>query len=94
MILGMPPIRQELLQLAHVRGRDTGQDAGEVALRVQAMAFGTGNEAVERGGSLSGDIMPREKPFLSTDSDSAHGTFGGVVIDVEEALSRIDAQPP
>ena len=49
----IPALRQELLQLAGRRGRDAGQDAGEVALGVDAMAFGTGDEGVKgSGGSV------------------------------------------
>jgi hypothetical protein len=60
----LPPLRQELLQLAGRRGGNAGQDAGEVALGVQAVAFGAGDEAVERGGSLGGDIMAGKQPVL------------------------------
>jgi hypothetical protein len=73
-----PPIRQKLLQLAGVCGRDAGQHAGEVALGVEAMAFGAGDKAIERSGSLGGDIMPCEQPVLSADPDPPQGAFGSV----------------
>ena len=53
--------RQQVAQLADRRGGDAGEHAGEVALGVQAVAFGAGDEAVERGGSFGGLVMPAKR---------------------------------
>jgi hypothetical protein len=45
-----------------------GQNAGEVTLRINPMPFGAGDEAVERGGTLGGDVMPREEPVVCVPS--------------------------
>jgi len=82
----LPPFRQQLVQLRYRHGRQASQHAAEVGLGVDAVTFGGGDEAVERGGSLGGDVMSGEKPILSADADAPQSAFGGVVVDVEEAL--------
>lgn len=42
-VLGLPHIRQELPQFLGWRCADLGQDAGEVALRVDGVPFATGS---------------------------------------------------
>jgi hypothetical protein len=69
--VSLPHVRQELVELRDRRGGDPGQDAGEVTLRIDPMALGTGDEAVERGGTLGGDIMPGEEPVLTFMGSSA-----------------------
>jgi hypothetical protein len=88
----IPPLRQQPLQLAHRHGGDAGQHTAEVGLGVDAMSFGAGDEAVERGGALGGFVVSGEEPVLSADADPPQGAFGGVVVDVEEALRGVDAQ--
>jgi len=56
------------------------------------MAFGAGDEGVERGGPLGSDIMSGEEPVLPPNTDPAQGAFGGIVVDVEEALRGVDVQ--
>ena len=90
--VAIPPLRQELLQLLHRHGRHAGQDAAEIGLGIEAMTFGTGDEAVERGGPLGGEVMAGKQPILPSDSDPPQGAFGGVVVDVEEALRGVDLQ--
>lgn len=85
LILRRPPLRQQPLQLAQRHGGHAGQHAAEVGLRIDGVAFGAGDEAVERGGPFGGDIMPCEKPILPSDPHPPQGTFGGVVMC---ALSR------
>jgi hypothetical protein len=48
-----------------------GQDAGEVGLRVQAVAFGGGDEAVEGGGVGGGLVVAGEQPVLPVMPSSA-----------------------
>jgi hypothetical protein len=90
--IGLPPLRQQLLQLAHRHGGHAGEHASEVGLRIEAMAFGTGDKAVERGGSLGCDVMSGEEPVLCADAHPPQCAFGGVVVDVDVALRCADAQ--
>jgi len=71
----VPSFRQELLQPAHGRDHDAGQHASEVVLGVQTVTFGAGDEAVERGGSLGGDIMPCEQPVFSAQRHPLEGAL-------------------
>jgi len=87
-----PPLRQQLLHLAHRHRRHAGQDAAEVGLGIDAMAFGAGDEAVERGGALGRFVVAGEAPVLAADPHPPQGAFGGVVVDVEEALRGVDVQ--
>ena len=92
MNLAYPPLRQQPLQLRHRHGGDARQYAAEVGLGIDAMAFGAGDEAIERGGPLGGEVMSGKQPVLPADPDPPQGAFGGVVVDVEEPLRGVDAQ--
>ena len=48
-VVALPHVGQELFELLGGRLADLGQDAGEVALRVEAVALGAGDERPEPG---------------------------------------------
>ena len=80
MIISLPHVREELLQFADRRGGDLRHDAGQVALGIEAMPLGAGDEGVERRGGRAGPIMPlgtqyylfspRGAPFFRGQEDS------------------------
>jgi hypothetical protein len=62
--LRFPHIRQELVELTDGRGGEVGQDAGEVTLGVDGVAFGAGDESGQDRGdgprsvAASGGVRP------------------------------------
>ncbi len=48
-VLSLPHVGQELVELGDGRLGDVGQDACEAGLRIEAMAFGAGDEAIKDG---------------------------------------------
>src|SRR5271170_5466329 len=62
---GLPSIGEELLQLVDLSGRDAGQNAGEVGLRINAVTLGAGDEGGEDGGGLGRLVVAGEKPVLA-----------------------------
>jgi hypothetical protein len=91
-ILRLPHVRQELVELAHWRGGDFGQNAAEVGVRVEAVALGAGDQRVESRVAFARVVMAGEKPVLSSDRDTLERTLGGVVVDVQVALLDVTAQ--
>ena len=61
--------------------RQLGQQAGEISLRIDAVAFGRGDQAPQPGVAGSGFVVAREKPILSPDGDSLQRPLGRVVVD-------------
>jgi hypothetical protein len=91
-VLCSPRLWQQPVQLAHGQRRNASQQAGQVGLRVLAVPFSAGDEGVERGGPLGGDVMASEKPILPANPHPPQGAFGGVVVDVEVALGGVNLQ--
>ena len=64
-VLSLPHVRQELVQIIWRCARQLGQDAGEVTLRVDAVAFATGDEGPELCVVGCGIVVAGEEPVLS-----------------------------
>ena len=82
-VLDLPHIRQEALQFADRGDGDVGQYAGQVALGVEVVAFGAGDQGIQRGGGGAGLVVAGEEPVFAVDGDALQGPFGGVVVDVQ-----------
>jgi hypothetical protein len=87
-----PHVRQEPPHLAHRRGGDVGQHAGEVTLRIKTMPLGTGNQGVERGGYGTEVVVACEEPVLPSNGDPLERPLGGVIVNVE--ATRLDVSVP
>ena len=62
LVVLFPYVGEELVQLAFRRGRQFGEDAGEVSVRVDAVAFGGGNEGPECGVACCRLVVAGEEP--------------------------------
>ena len=58
----MPHVGQELLKCLGRRLADLGEDARGVALRVETVTLGRGDERPEPGMILGGRVVPGEEP--------------------------------
>ena len=88
----LPSVREELFQLGDRRSGDSGQYAGEVALRVESVTFCGCDEAVKCCDSFGCNVVSGEEPVLAADADSTQRSFGGVIVDVQESPRSIDVE--
>jgi hypothetical protein len=61
--LSLPDIRKELVDVLCWRRANLGQDADEVPLRIDAVAFGAGDERPEPSVVLGRRVVAREQPM-------------------------------
>ena len=59
---------------------DAGEDVGEPGLRVDVVELCGADRGVHERGALAAPIGAGEQPRLSTQSDAAQGTLGGVFV--------------
>ena len=71
---------------------DLRQHAGEVALRVDAVAFAAGDQRPQPGVVLGRGVVAGEEPVFAADGHALQRPFAGVVVDVEEALRGVGAE--
>ena len=58
---------------------DTGEDVGEPGPSVNVVEFASLNQRVDGGSAATAAIGTCKGPVAATDSDTAHGSLGGVV---------------
>ena len=61
------------------RGADLRQDAGQVPLGIDAVAFATGDQRPEPGVVLGSRIVPGEQPIFLADRHPLQRPFAGVL---------------
>lgn len=70
-VLSLPRIRQELPEFLTRRGTDLRQHAGEVTLRINAVAFATGDKRPKPSVVLGRRVVTGEEPVLAVMRSSA-----------------------
>ena len=62
---------------------------GEPGLRIDAVQFGGFDQGVGDGCGFFAGLRAAEEVVLAAQSDGAHRAFGGVVVDLEDAVIEI-----
>lgn len=77
----LPLVGQPLVELAHGRGREVGQQLREVQLRIDGMASAGAGEAGQDGGRAAALFVADEQGVFSIQYDAFHLPFAHVVVD-------------
>jgi hypothetical protein len=70
-VLPLPDVRQELVQFLGQREGELCEDAPQVALRINSMPLGAGDQRIQQRRCLAGPVVAREEPVLSLMQSSA-----------------------
>ena len=79
----MPVPGQEFGDLLGWMIGQAGKDIGEPGLRIDGVELGSLDKSVDGGSSSSALIGTGKGPVVTTDSDAAQGSFGGIVGEAE-----------
>jgi hypothetical protein len=61
----------------------------EVAVNIEVVAFGAGDEAEHRSGGFTAGLAAGEKPILTANGEAAKTSFAGGVVDRQPALIKV-----
>lgn len=78
-------VREELIQFAELALANVGEETGEIALGIQALPLGAGDERVQPGVARCGLVVAGKQPVFSPNGHAFEGSLGGVVVDVQKA---------
>lgn len=85
----LPGVGQELVDVAWREGGEAGQDAGQVALRVELVALGACDQRIQQGCGAAGAVIPGKQPVFSSDRHPLQRPFGRIVVDIEKPFARV-----
>jgi hypothetical protein len=71
---------------------DACQDIGKPCLRIDAIQFGGFDQGVGDGDGFATGLRSDEEVVLSAQCEGAHSAFGGVVVDLKDAVIEVGTQ--
>ena len=72
---------------------DAGEDVGEPGLGIDTVELGGFDQGIGDGGRLSAPFGTHEQVVFVPEGDGPHDAFGGVVVELQNAVVEIAAQP-
>ena len=90
--IALPGVGEEAGEVVGRSGNDLSQQAGQIVLRIDAVALGAGDQRIPDGSCLPGGIVSGEQPILTTNGDTLQRAFRRVVVDIEEALRGVTTE--
>ena len=84
--------RQQVGDLPSGMVGDTGENVGEVELRVEAVKLGGFDQRVHGGGTVTAGIGTDEEIILTTDCDTAQRALGGIVVKSQSSVVEATAE--
>ena len=72
---------------------NAGEGVGEPGLGIDAIEFCGLDQGVGDGGGFAAGLRTDEEGVLAAQSDGPHCAFGGVVVEFQDAVIEVGAQP-
>src|SRR5438874_10066686 len=88
----LPVGGKQRIDLIDFHGGQTGQDVGEVILRIDAATAATDENGVNYSAAPAGIGVSDEEPASAADGGGTNGIFDQVIVDFESAVFEISGQ--
>lgn len=90
--LPVPAPGQQVIDLGDFVVRDAGEGVGEPSLRIDGVQLGGLDQGVGDGGGAAARLRVDEEVIVPPEGDGAHAAFGGVVVQLKNAVVEVGTQ--
>ena len=92
MLGGIPVVRKKLGKSGNRMGSDAGEDVFEPGEGVDTNPLTRGQKAPQHRGRVAAMVAAKEDPVVAANRDTANGTLGGVIIDLQIPILTVAGQ--
>jgi hypothetical protein len=86
-------LKQHFIDVVDLVVRNAGEGVGEPSLWIDAIQFGGFDQVVGDASGFASGLRSDEQVVFAAQSDRSHGTFGGIIVDLQDAMIEVGAHP-